>query len=114
MKRPGAYDLGGTLAARQWQIHPELAALALLTGLGVVAIISGGDWPRFEQQLVGNLPDGTDWSGCSCSPRRAANSTALSYAAIHCDVPTIWVQDHVLPVLQTEPIRRGEVTSRLA
>ncbi len=25
------------------------------------------------------------------------------YAAIHCDVPTIWVQDHVLPVLQIKP-----------
>ena len=40
-------------------------------------------------------------------------STAF-YAALHCDAPTQWVRDHVLPVLNTDPPPRCEVTTRLA
>lgn len=62
MKRLVAYDLDGTLAGSKQPIDHETAALlARLTELDVVAVISGGDWPQFKQQLVGNLPDGTDW-----------------------------------------------------
>ncbi len=38
---------------------------SLLAGLSrwvIVAVISGGDWPQFEQQLIGNLPKETDLS----------------------------------------------------
>ncbi len=61
MKRLVAYDLDGTLAESKQPIEPETAALlARLTKVAVVAVISGGDWPQFEQQIVGNLPGDTD------------------------------------------------------
>lgn len=61
MKRLVAYDLDGTLAESKQPIDPETAALlARLTKVAVVAVISGGDWPQFEQQLVGELPDDTN------------------------------------------------------
>ncbi len=61
MKRLVAYDLDGTLAESKQPIDPETAALlARLTKVAVVAVISGGDWPQFTQQLVGKLPDDTD------------------------------------------------------
>jgi hypothetical protein len=36
------------------------------------------------------------------------------YAVLACDAPTDWVRDHVLPVLNAEPVPRREVTARLA
>ncbi|AYJ84566.1 HAD-IIB family hydrolase (plasmid) [Sphingomonas paeninsulae] len=61
MKRLVAYDLDGTLAESKQPIDPETAALlARLTKVALVAVISGGDWPQFEEQLIGKLPDDTD------------------------------------------------------
>ena len=61
MKRLIAYDLDGTLAESKQPIDPHNAALlARLTKVAVVAVISGGDWPQFEEQLVGKLPDDTN------------------------------------------------------
>lgn len=36
------------------------------------------------------------------------------YAAIACASPTAWVTEHVLPVLATTPLSRGEVADRFA
>lgn len=56
MKRLVAYDLDGTLAESKQPIGTEVAAmLARLTKVAVVAVISGGDWPQFTQQVVGKL-----------------------------------------------------------
>ncbi len=61
MKRLIAYDLDGTLAESKQPIESKTAALlARLTKVAMVAVISGGDWPQFTQQLVGKLPDDTD------------------------------------------------------
>ncbi|MBA3897354.1 MAG: HAD-IIB family hydrolase [Sphingomonadaceae bacterium] len=63
MKRLIAFDLDGTLAESKQAIDAEMGAL--LAGLSrwiVVAVISGGDWPQFQQQLIGNLPKGIDLS----------------------------------------------------
>jgi HAD superfamily hydrolase (TIGR01484 family) len=51
------FDLDGTLAASKTPIDAEMAALlgALLT-IVKVAVISGGDWPQFETQLLDRLP----------------------------------------------------------
>jgi phosphomannomutase len=62
MKQLVAYDLDGTLAESKQPIDPETSALlARLTELVVAAVISGGDRPQFEHQLLGDLPGGTDW-----------------------------------------------------
>jgi HAD superfamily hydrolase (TIGR01484 family) len=61
MKRLVAFDLDGTLAQSKQPIDPEMASLlARLLRVVPVAIISGGDWPQFHQQLIGNLPAGAD------------------------------------------------------
>jgi len=61
MKRLVAFDLDGTLATSKQAIDAEMAwLLAQLTLIVTVAVISGGDWPQFKQQLVGNLPAEAD------------------------------------------------------
>jgi phosphomannomutase len=51
------FDLDGTLAQSKAALDPEMADL--LSGLlhtVKVAIISGGDWPQFEKQVLSHLP----------------------------------------------------------
>lgn len=63
MKKLVAFDLDGTLAQSKQAIDAEMAGLlAQLSRCASIAVISGGDWPQFNQQLVGNLPEGIDLS----------------------------------------------------
>src|SRR6185312_8059756 len=57
MKSLIVFDLDGTLAESKAAIDAEMATL-LTTLLGVVrvAIISGGDLPQFEKQVLAHLP----------------------------------------------------------
>ncbi|CAN5668536.1 HAD-IIB family hydrolase [soil metagenome] len=58
MKKLIAFDMDGTLAESKQRIDDEMGSLlARLTRVTIVAVISGGDWPQFEKQLVGALPD---------------------------------------------------------
>src|SRR5689334_3273888 len=57
MKKLIAFDLDGTLAESKQAIDAEMGdLLARLTQVTLVTVISGGDWPQFEKQLVGQLP----------------------------------------------------------
>ncbi len=57
MKRLIVYDLDGTLAESKSPLDVEMAALLHdLLAFIKVAVISGGDWPQFEKQLVCRLP----------------------------------------------------------
>ena len=57
MKRLIVFDLDGTLAESKSSLDSEMTALLHdLLGVVKVAIISGGDWPQFEMQLLSNLP----------------------------------------------------------
>jgi phosphomannomutase len=57
MKKLIAFDLDGTLAESKQAIDAEMGdLLARLTQVALVTVISGGDWPQFEKQLVGQLP----------------------------------------------------------
>jgi phosphomannomutase len=57
MKRLIAFDLDGTLAESKQPIDQATAELlAELLDLLRVAVISGGDWPQFETQVVSRLP----------------------------------------------------------
>jgi phosphomannomutase len=57
MKKLIVYDLDGTLAESKSPIDPEMSArLHDLLGVAKVAIISGGDWPQFEKQVLCHLP----------------------------------------------------------
>lgn len=57
MKDLIVFDLDGTLAESKSAIDGEMSALlGELLDVAQVAIISGGDFPQFESQLVANLP----------------------------------------------------------
>jgi phosphomannomutase len=58
VKKLIVFDLDGTLAESKSSLDTEMAALLHdLLGIVKVAVISGGDWPQFEKQLLSNLPD---------------------------------------------------------
>jgi hydroxymethylpyrimidine pyrophosphatase-like HAD family hydrolase len=57
MKKLIVFDLDGTLALSKSSLAPETAALLHdLLGIIKVAVISGGAWTQFEQQLLTDLP----------------------------------------------------------
>ena len=57
MKRLIVFDLDGTLAESKSSLDPEMSGLLHdLLGIVKVAVISGGDWPQFEKQVVSKLP----------------------------------------------------------
>ena len=57
MKKLIVFDLDGTLAPSKSSLDTEMATLLHdLLGIVSVAVISGGDWPQFEKQLLANLP----------------------------------------------------------
>ena len=57
MKKLIVFDLDGTLAESKSSLDAEMAALLHdLLGIVKVAVISGGDWPQFEKQVLSNLP----------------------------------------------------------
>jgi phosphomannomutase len=57
VKKLIVFDLDGTLAESKSSLDAEMSALLnALLGIVRVAVISGGDWPQFEKQLLSNLP----------------------------------------------------------
>ena len=51
------FDLDGTLAESKSAVDPEMSGLLHeVLAIVKVAIISGGDWPQFEKQVVAKLP----------------------------------------------------------
>ena len=57
MKKLIVFDLDGTIAESKSPLDAEMSALLHnLLGIVKAAVISGGDWPQFEKQLLSNLP----------------------------------------------------------
>ena len=57
MKELIVFDLDGTIAESKSSLDDEMSALLRdLLRVVKVAVISGGNWPQFEKQLVSNLP----------------------------------------------------------
>jgi phosphomannomutase len=56
MKKLIVFDLDGTLAESKSPLDTEMATLlSALLGIVKVAVISGGNWPQFEKQVLSNL-----------------------------------------------------------
>ncbi|HTI31240.1 MAG TPA: HAD-IIB family hydrolase [Sphingomonas sp.] len=73
MKRLVAFDLDGTLADSKQPISGEMAGLlANLLGVADVAVISGGDWPQFEKQVVGRMPGNANFARLWIMPTTGA------------------------------------------
>ena len=57
MKKLIVFDLDRTLAESKSSLDTETSGLLYgLMGIIKVAVISGGDWPQFEKQLISRLP----------------------------------------------------------
>ena len=90
MKKLIAFDLDGTLAESKQPIQPPMAAaLKSLLEVADVAVISGGDWPQFETQVVQRLPQGADLQRLWIMPTTGAKLYRYdggSWARIYGDV----------------------------
>lgn len=68
-KRLIVFDLDGTLAESKQPVDNAMAVLlAKLLEARMVAVISGGDWPQFDRQLLGQLPPGAHFSNLILLP----------------------------------------------
>jgi phosphomannomutase len=57
MKKLIVFDLDGTLAESKASLDAEMSTLLrALLGIVKVAVISGGNWPQFEKQVLSQLP----------------------------------------------------------
>ena len=69
MKKLVVFDLDGTLAQSKASIDSEMAGLlGKLLGTVKAALISGGDWPQFEKQVLSHLPDDARLENLSILP----------------------------------------------
>lgn len=69
MKTLIVFDLDGTLAPSKGALDDDTSKLfARLLAVVKVAIISGGDYPQFESQVLGRLPAASDLSNLSILP----------------------------------------------
>ena len=69
MKKLVVFDLDGTLAQSKASIDSEMASLlGKLVGTVKAAIISGGDWPQFEKQVLAHLGKDADLGNLSILP----------------------------------------------
>ncbi len=69
MKQLMVFDLDGTLAPSKSSIDDEMAGLLRdLLARSQVSIISGGDFPQFQKQVVDRLASGSDLTRLTLLP----------------------------------------------
>jgi hypothetical protein len=69
MKKLIVFDLDGTIAQSKSPLDAEMAQLlGALLAVVKVAVISGGNWPQFQKQLLANLPLGGSLRNLSLLP----------------------------------------------
>ncbi len=69
MKQLIVFDLDGTLAESKSSIDSEMSTLLHnLLGVIKVAVISGGNWPQFEKQVLSKLPHDESLENLSLLP----------------------------------------------
>jgi phosphomannomutase len=69
MKKLIVFDLDGTLAKSKSSLDAEMSTLLRdLLGVAKVAVISGGDWPQFETQVLSHFPHDQQLANLSLLP----------------------------------------------
>ena len=69
MEKLIVFDLDGTIAESKSSLDDEMSALLRdLLSIVKVSVISGGDWPQFQKQLLSSLSDGTNLKNLSLLP----------------------------------------------
>ena len=85
VKRLIVFDLDGTLAPSKTAPDAEMSGLFHdLLGIVRVAVISGGDWPQFEAQLLSGLPATSAWRTCPSCPPVAPSSSSTRATGRSC------------------------------
>jgi phosphomannomutase len=110
LKRLVAFDLDGTLALSKQPLDDEMAALlAQLTQVALVDIISGGDWPQFEKQVVGRMPADTAFEQLIIQPTTGTKLYRFgdgSWTAIYAELFSPEESQRIRDALQTA-VRQG-------
>ena len=103
MKNLIAFDLDGTLAESKQKIEPEMAGLlARLLARVSVAVISGGDWPQFEKQVISALPPGSAVEHLFIMPTTGTKLyrfEAGAWTAVYAEIFAPDERDHILQAL---------------
>ena len=81
MKKLIVFDLDGTLAESKSSLDAEMSGLlGDLLGIVKAAVISGGDWPQFEKQVLSHLPHDESLVSLSLLPTCGRSSSATTGA----------------------------------
>lgn len=89
MKRLIVFDLDGTLAQSKAALDDEMAALfGRLLGVIRVAIISGGDFPQFQKQVIDRLPSSSDVGNLSILPTSGTKFSSTTGSGGSCTPTT--------------------------
>jgi HAD superfamily hydrolase (TIGR01484 family) len=103
MKKLIAFDLDGTLAESKQRIgEPMATLLANLLEVAHVAVISGGDWPQFETQVVTALPNQAHRDRLFIMPTTGTKLYRFENSAwvqVYADVFPSDQRDHILQAL---------------
>ena len=115
MKRLIAFDLDGTLAESKQAIDPEMAnLLQRLSQIAIIAVISGGDWPQFRQQLVCNLPGEFDASRMFLLPTSGTKLYRYTddWQAVYCDQLSDNARERILAAFDSTLSKSGITEER--
>jgi len=104
MKKLIVFDLDGTLAESKSSLDCEMSELLHhLLSIVKVAVISGGDWPQFEKQLLFNLPHDKTLANLSLLPTcgtKFYRYDAAAWKKIYSEDLTAEERDKILSALK--------------
>ena len=111
MKQLIAFDLDGTLAESKQKIEPEMAGLlGKLLARAAVAVISGGDWPQFEKQVIAAMPKNAAIEHLFIMPTTGTKLyrfTAGQWKPVYAEIFAPEERDHILKALQEATEKAG-------
>uniref|UniRef100_UPI0035CA8944 HAD-IIB family hydrolase n=1 Tax=uncultured Sphingomonas sp. TaxID=158754 RepID=UPI0035CA8944 len=117
MKKLIAFDLDGTLAESKQKIGEEMAGLlGTLLDHAAVAVISGGDWPQFEKQVVAALPAGAPIEHFFIMPTTGTKLYRYAdgkWAPVYADIFEPDVRDHIVKALADASKEAGYSNERI-
>jgi phosphomannomutase len=115
MKKLIAFDLDGTLALSKQPLDADMAGrIADLLEVCLVDIISGGDWPQFEKQVVSRLPERANLKNLFIQPTTGTKLYRWSgewkpvYAELFSDEERKQIEDALDDAVKAEGLDQGQ------
>ena len=111
MKKLIAFDLDGTLALSKQPLDEAMAeALADLLDVCKVDIISGGDWPQFEKQVIARMPTRAKLENFYIQPTTGTKLYRFvdgAWQAIYAELFTPEERKHIIDAFDTAMAEEG-------